>query len=54
MTAFQKLIEMPLTAREESYAPANFAQKVLSAEADTHEERERLNWATHLGEGDSG
>ncbi len=38
MTAFQKLIEVPLTGREESYAPANFAQKVLPVEADTNEE----------------
>jgi hypothetical protein len=51
MTAFQKLIEMPLTGREESYAPANFAQKVLPVEADTHEELERLNLATHFGLG---
>ncbi len=51
MTAFQKLIEVPLTGREESYAPANFAQRVLPVEADTNEELERLNWATHFGLG---
>lgn len=51
MTAFQKLIEMPLTGREESYAPARFAQKVLPVQADTDEELERLNWATHFGLG---
>ncbi len=51
MTAFQKLIEMPLTGREESYAPAKFAQKVLPIQADTHEELERINWATHFALG---
>lgn len=51
MTAFQKLIEMPLTGREESYAPARFAQKVLPIEAESDQELERLNWATHFGLG---
>lgn len=51
MTAFQKLIEMPFTGREESYAPARFAQKVLPIEADSDQELERLNWATHFGLG---
>jgi hypothetical protein len=26
MTAFQKLIEMPLSQRQDSYAPADFAE----------------------------
>lgn len=51
MTAFQKFIEMPLTGREESYAPAHFAQKVLPYEVDTEQELERLNWITHFGLG---
>ena len=51
MTAFQKLIEMPLTGREDSYAPAAFAQKVLPVQADSDQELERLNWATHFGLG---
>ena len=51
MTAFQKLIEMPLTGREESHAPARFAQKVLPIDVDSHQELERLNWATHFGLG---
>ena len=51
MTAFQKLIEMPLTGREDSYAPARFAQKVLPIEANGDQELERLNWATHFGLG---
>ena len=29
MTAFQKLVEMPLTGRGDSYAPAAFAEKLL-------------------------
>ncbi len=51
MTAFQKLIEMPVTGRDESYAPARFAQKVLPIQADSEQELERLNWATHFGLG---
>ncbi len=51
MTAFQKLVEMPVTGRDESYAPARFAQKVLPIGADSDAELERLNWATHFGLG---
>ena len=51
MTAFQKLVEMPLTGRDDSYAPARFAQKVLPIRADSDEELEKLNWATHFGLG---
>ncbi|MDQ3527861.1 MAG: hypothetical protein M3424_08300, partial [Actinomycetota bacterium] len=29
MTAFQKFVEMPITGRSNSYAPANFAERVL-------------------------
>lgn len=51
MTAFQELVEMPLTGRDDSYAPAHFAQKVLPIRADSDEELEKLNWATHFGLG---
>jgi hypothetical protein len=51
MTAFQKLIEMPLTKREESYAPASFAEKVTPLDTHTHEGRRRLNYATHFSLG---
>jgi hypothetical protein len=34
MTAFQELIEMPMTGREKSYAPANFAAKILPIEPE--------------------
>ena len=29
MTAFQKVVEMPITGRSDSYAPADFAEKVF-------------------------
>jgi hypothetical protein len=29
MTAFQKLVEMPLTGRSESYAPADLVDTIL-------------------------
>ncbi len=51
MTAFQKFIEMPLTKRGESYAPANFAQKITPADPDTAEGRRRLNYVTHFSLG---
>lgn len=51
MTAFQKLIEMPITRRPESYAPADFAEKVLRVHPTTREGRRRLNNVTHLALG---
>jgi uncharacterized membrane protein len=51
MTAFQKLVEMPLTQRRESDAPAAFAEKVLSVHPRTPERRRRLNYATHFALG---
>lgn len=51
MTAFQKLVEMPLTGRPDSYAPANFAERVLPVHPATPEARTRLNWVTHFGLG---
>ncbi len=51
MTAFQKLVEMPLTSREDSYAPASFAEKVTPLHADTPAGRRRLNWGTHFALG---
>lgn len=51
MTAFQKLAEMPLTQREESYAPADFAEKLLPVHPTTAEGRQRLNYATHFALG---
>jgi len=51
MTGAQKLIEMPLTGREDSYAPADFAQKVLPIRPASAAGRKRLNYATHFALG---
>ncbi len=51
MTAFQKLVEMPLTKRDDSYAPANFAEKVTPVQTRSPAGRRRLNWATHFALG---
>ncbi len=51
MTAFQKFIEMPLTGREDSYAPAEFAQRILPIHANSEQARKRLNYATHFSLG---
>ena len=51
MTAFQKLVEMPLTGRSDSYAPADFAERILPVHATTPEGRKRLNYATHFALG---
>jgi len=51
MTAFQKFIEMPVTEREDSYAPAMFAHKVLAISPRSGQALDRLNYATHFGLG---
>ena len=51
MTAFQKFVEMPLTKRGESFAPANFAAKVTPVDTETAAGRQRLNWITHFSLG---
>ncbi len=51
MTVFQKLVEMPLTERAESFAPARFAEKVTPIDTSTRQGRERLNWVTHFALG---
>ncbi len=51
MTAFQKLLEMPVTGREDSYAPANFAERILPIHPSTDGGRKRLNYVTHFGLG---
>jgi hypothetical protein len=51
MTVFQKLVEMPITGREDSYAPQKFAEKVLPIQATTDAGRKRLNYATHFALG---
>ncbi len=51
MTAFQRIVEMPLTKRGESYAPANFAETITPVDTETHEGRRRLNYITHFSFG---
>ncbi len=51
MTAFQKLVEMPLTGRDDSNAPADFAEKVLPIHPGSARSQKRLNYATHLALG---
>ncbi len=51
MTAFQKLVEMPVTGREESYAPASFAEKVLPIPRTGGGTRRAVNYAAHFGIG---
>ncbi len=51
MTAFQKVVEMPLTGRQDSHAPANFARRVLPVHPGNTQERKRLNYATHFALG---
>jgi uncharacterized membrane protein len=51
MTAFQELVEMPLTKRPESDAPASFAEKVTPIRTSTPRGRRRLNWGTHFALG---
>lgn len=51
MTAFQEYVEMPNTKRGDSYAPANFAEKILPVHPGTEQGRKRLNWITHFGLG---
>jgi hypothetical protein len=51
MTAFQKYIEMPLTGRRESYAPAKLAEKFLPGGRKRGRERRRLNNVTHFALG---
>ena len=51
MTAFQELIEMPLTGRGDSFAPAKFAEKISGFHPTTLQGRKQLNWATHFALG---
>lgn len=51
MTAFQRFVEMPLTRRSDSFAPASLAEKVLPVRPREAQERKRLNEVTHLALG---
>ena len=50
MTVFQKLVEMPLTGRPDSYAPAELVEKVFRVHPEGPARR-RINNATHLALG---
>ena len=51
MTAWQKLVEMPITGRKESYEPANLMQRVLPIGPRRGAAKRRLNDAAHFGVG---
>lgn len=51
MTAFQKFVEMPMTGRANSYAPADFAQRVLHVQPTSEQRRDQLNYVVHFGLG---
>lgn len=48
MTAFQRFVEMPLTGRGDSYAPASLMTKLLPLGRKPPEARPRLNTAAHV------
>ena len=51
MTAFQELVEKPLSRRGDSYAPADFAETVTPVHVRSAAGRRRLNWVTHFALG---
>ncbi|CAN5501781.1 hypothetical protein BH20ACT18_BH20ACT18_04030 [soil metagenome] len=51
MTAFQRFVEMPLTGRDESYAPAELVMKLFPVAPKSERGRRRLNYAAHFGVG---
>lgn len=51
MTAFQRLVEMPLTGRRESYEPANMVQRLTGRRPRKHRQRRQLNYLAHFGVG---
>jgi len=51
MTAFQKLVEMPITGRGDSYAPADFAERILPVQPGSVAGRSALNYVTHFALG---
>ncbi|MDQ3102730.1 MAG: hypothetical protein M3Q53_02670 [Actinomycetota bacterium] len=51
MTAFQKLVEMPITGRADSYAPAALAEKLLPVKPSSEGARKRINYAAHFALG---
>lgn len=49
MTAFQKLIEMPISGRKDSYQPARLAQKLFPIDPPEDDKaRKHLNYTMHF------
>ena len=51
MTAFQLLVEMPLTRRKESFAPAELVMRLLPVRPATRRGRRQLNYLAHFALG---
>ncbi len=51
MTAFQKLVEMPITGRGDSYEPANVAMRLLPIGRKRGPAKRRLNYVVHFSLG---
>ena len=51
MTVFQRFVEMPLSQRQDSYAPAAFAERVLPVHPTSPQGRRRLNTVVHFALG---
>jgi hypothetical protein len=51
MTAVQKLVEMPITGRGDSDAPARFVETVLPLHIEGAEQHHRLNYLAHYAIG---
>ena len=51
MTAFQKFVEMPLTGRDDSFAPADLAEKLLPLPKKRGRDRNPRNYVTHFALG---
>ena len=51
MTAFQRLVEMPISGRKESYQPADLLDRVLGVRPKRPRDRRRLNHLAHFGVG---
>ena len=51
MTTWQKLVEMPLSEREDSYGPAILAKKLLPINVSSDAGMKRLNYVVHTALG---
>ncbi|WP_164701446.1 hypothetical protein [Modestobacter sp. KNN46-3] len=51
MTAWQKLVEMPISERGDSYGPADLTERLLPVKPRSDAGRKRLNYATHTSLG---